>query len=92
LGILQGNKFINALKSNVYQANLKKRFDIYVDGEFMRYKGMMADNMVLHHAAEAIVNASLEYLVQLLSDLERYIGKKVIISTCIWMASVSRER
>lgn len=50
------------------------RYNVYVDGELMRFKGMCGDNMRAHNREEIIAQAAFTYMVDLISRFEAYIG------------------
>lgn len=53
-----------------------KNYTIYVDGEFMRYKGMIDNNMARVDAEAAIAQTSFAYLQRVLNDIEELLGKR----------------
>lgn len=76
MGILNGSVIVDYFLRGRYNARRPTRYNVYVDGELMRYKGMVTENLSRHDAEEAIAHTSITYLMRVLSTIEQYLGGK----------------
>lgn len=74
MGILNGNVILSKFHKGLYNRNAKN-YEIYVDGELMRYKGMTSENLVKHDAEHGVAYTALAYLCKLIDSLKRHFGK-----------------
>lgn len=63
------HKFIEVLKQGMFNRDASN-YTIYVDGELMRYKGMVTTNLSLHNACEAIANTSFDFMMNMVRNIE----------------------
>lgn len=75
MGILNGNVIASNFKNGLYNRT-PESYDVYVDGELMRYKGMTSDNLTRHDAEHGIANSSFQYLCRLIRQLEEHLNKR----------------
>lgn len=76
MGIRNGApNILKCIKRGLYHRSAKN-YTIYVDGEFMRYKGMIDNNMAKADAEAAIAQTSFEYLRRIVNDIEELLGKR----------------
>lgn len=75
MGIKNGSTIINFVQRGLYNKN-PKTYNILVDGELMRYKGMNDDNITKHNTEEAIAATSYDYLRRTIKTIELWIGRK----------------
>lgn len=75
MGILNGNVIVGRFKEGLYNRT-PESYEVYVDGELMRYKGMTSDNLTKHDAEHAVANSSFLYLCRLIRQLEEHLDKK----------------
>lgn len=76
MGIKNGAPDIIAvIRHGVFNKNAKN-YKIIVDGELMRYKGMIEANLCKHNAEEAIAATSFDYMKNIILQLELFIGKR----------------
>lgn len=73
MGILNGNVILSQFHRGLYN-RCTSSYEVYVDGELMRYKGMTSDNLVKHDAEHAVAHTAYTYLCKLLSKLESHLG------------------
>lgn len=76
MGILNGSVIVDYFLRGRYNARRPARYNVYVDGELMRYKGMVTENLSRHDAEEAIAHTSITCLMRILSTIEQYLGGK----------------
>lgn len=65
--------------SNIRRGLYNKRAKVYkiiVDGELMRYKGMIENNLTKHNAEEAIAATSFDYMKNMIDEIEVHCGYK----------------
>lgn len=74
MGILNGNAIVGRFTEGLYNRT-PERYEVYVDGELMRYKGMTSDNLTRHDAEHAIASSSFAYLCRLIRQLEEHLDK-----------------
>ncbi|AYP97918.1 PolH/gran [Mauternbach virus] len=75
MGIKNGApEIIPFLKNGVYNRNASS-YKVMVDGELMRYKGMIATNLTKHDVEHAIAVTSYDYLSNSIQDISRSIGR-----------------
>lgn len=92
MGIATGGQMVRSyFRRGLYKRNFKENcrntggddgYFIYVDGELIRHKGMIAQNLVQTHPEEAIAHTSFKYLNNLVSSVERHLKrspKQVIV-------------
>jgi hypothetical protein len=73
MGIAVGTSHIlNSFRKGVYKRKFIKSYNIYVDGELIRYKGMISDNLTKHDAEEAIAKTSYDYLINLIKLIRNH--------------------
>jgi hypothetical protein len=77
MGIRLGNRLANLVGVGLYHQAAKK-YRIYVDGEMMRYKGMIEENMTTENAEIAIAKGSFAYLNQLINTIEEHLSRRCI--------------
>lgn len=72
MGLRYGaQKLLEKLRRGVYRNDDSvQRYNIYVDGELMRYKGMVSSNMARHNACEAIATTGFDYMMSLVRHIE----------------------
>lgn len=68
---------LQRLSRGLYKLHNLKRVTMYVDGELIRYKGMVQDNLICSDAEEAIAKTSYEYLAKLRDDVETHLKIKM---------------
>lgn len=73
MGILHADRIIEHFRRGLYN-HKPASYIISVDGELIRYKGMVNTNMTQHNAEEAIANTSYEYLVRTIMWIHTYMG------------------
>lgn len=73
MGIMHADRLIERFRRGLYN-HKPASYIVSVDGELIRYKGMVSTNMTLHNAEEAIANTSYEYLVRTVMWIEAYMG------------------
>lgn len=76
MGILNGSVIVDYFLRGRYNARRPIRYNVYVDGELMRYKGMITENLSRHDAEEAIAHTSINHLMRILSTIEQRFGGK----------------
>lgn len=76
MGILNGSVIVDYFLRGRYNARRPIRYNVYVDGELMRYKGMITENLSRHDAEEAIAHTSISHLMRILSTIEQRFGGK----------------
>lgn len=70
MGLRYGaQKLIENLRRGLYNRRVQ-HYQIYVDGELMRYKGMVASNMACHNACEAIATTGFDYMMSLIECIQ----------------------
>lgn len=77
MGILGCNAILTdpRILRGLYHARAT-RYNIYVDGELIRFKGMTNDNLTHRFVEETIARASHTYLQRLLNRVQRHLSKK----------------
>lgn len=75
MGILHADRLIEHFRRGLYN-NKPTSYIVSVDGELIRYKGMVSANMTQHNAEEAVANTSYEYLVRTVMWIETYLGRR----------------
>lgn len=75
MGVLHANRLIEYFRRGLYNQK-PSSYIVSVDGEFIRYKGMIGANMTQHNAEEAVANTSFEYLVRTIMWIETYMSKR----------------
>nr|WDA64584.1 polh/gran [Oryctes rhinoceros nudivirus] len=82
MGIKNGApKIITIVRRGLYNKRAKN-YKIVIDGELMRYKGMVENNLNKHDAEEAIAGLSFNYMKNLVDQVSTFIGyrpKEVIV-------------
>lgn len=74
MGIKNGAPtIVNALRHGSYNRQMK-RYKINVDGEVIRYKGMVEANLTQHNAEEKIAITSFDYMQRVLKHIYLMIG------------------
>lgn len=74
MGIKNGApNIIYRIRRGLYHKKAKN-FNIYVDGELMRYKGMIDENLSKTNAEEAIACSSFQYLKRMVNSIEDLLG------------------
>lgn len=73
MGILHADRLIEHFRRGLYN-HKPTSYIVSVDGELIRYKGMVSANMTQHNAEEAVANTSCEYLVRTVIWIETYMG------------------
>lgn len=74
MGVKSGHLFVDVIKFGRYNKQARK-FVIYVDGENIRYRGMISSNLSTHNAEEAIAVTSFEYLKNAVRKIELLLGR-----------------
>ncbi|ATZ81581.1 PolH/gran [Drosophila innubila nudivirus] len=75
MGIKNGApEIIPFLKNGIYNRNASS-YKVMVDGELMRYKGMIQSNLTKHNVEEAIAVTSYDYLHNTLMNIGTSIGR-----------------
>uniref|UniRef100_A0A0C9RDR3 GacG_0 protein n=1 Tax=Fopius arisanus TaxID=64838 RepID=A0A0C9RDR3_9HYME len=74
MGILNGNVIVSRFKDGLYNRT-PESYEVYVDGELIRYKGMTSNNLTRHDAEHGIANSSFLYLCRLIRQLEEHLNK-----------------
>lgn len=67
-------KLLEKLQRGQYRRHKIQIYTIYIDGELMRYKGMVATNLSLHNACEAITNTSFSYMMNMVRAIDQLIN------------------
>lgn len=76
MGIKNGApNIIKIIRRGLYNKQAKE-YKIAVDGELMRYKGMIENNLTKHNAEEAIAATSFDYMNSLIKQIECFIGSR----------------
>lgn len=75
MGIRGAPNILTYFKRGLYHKHAK-RYAISVDGELMRYKGMIESNCCKHNAEEAIAASSVDYLRNKIDNIEKLIGRR----------------
>lgn len=75
MGILNGSRIMINFKTGLYKFD-PENYNIYVDGELIRYKGMIEENLSKHDAEEAIALASFQYLTRLIKSIELLLKRR----------------
>lgn len=76
MGIKNGAPdIITIIRTGLYNKHAK-HYKIIVDGELMRYKGMIENNLNKHNAEEAIAALSFDYMKNLIDHIELFIGRR----------------
>lgn len=77
MGIMNGARGILIhLPTGLYARRPVNGYNIYVDGELIRYKGMIVENLTRSDAELAIAHTSYLYLRRLLGSVECHLGKR----------------
>lgn len=76
MGIKNGAPSIVQIFRNGLFNTRADNYKIIVDGELMRYKGMIENNLKKHNAEEAIAASSFDYMKNIIRQIELFIGKK----------------
>lgn len=75
MGIKVGiQQLLDLYESGFYDFHCQT-YTIYVDGEFMRYKGMIDRNLQAVDKEQAVAKTSFEYMMTLLNKIEAYFGR-----------------
>lgn len=78
MGIKNGAAdIITVLRRGVYNKKAQN-YKIIIDGELMRYKGMIEANLTKHNAEEAIAATSFDYMTRLIDQIEGFIGRRSV--------------
>lgn len=76
MGIKNGaSDIITVIKRGLYNKHARS-YKIIVDGELMRYKGMIECNLTKHNAEEAIAATSFDYMQRQIEQIELFIGRR----------------
>lgn len=76
MGINTGAKIlVNALKPGLYNHNAKQ-YNVYIDGELMRYKGLCDNTQA--NTSECVAQLAHDYMVRLVSDVERLLKRRAL--------------
>lgn len=75
MGLLNANRIVERFQRGVYNRR-PTSYVISVDGELIRYKGMVSSNMTRHDAEEAVAHTSYAYLVHVVLSIERYMDRR----------------
>lgn len=75
MGVLNANRIVEQFQRGLYNRK-PTSYVISVDGELIRYKGMVSSNMTRHDAEEAVAQTSYAYLVHAVLTIERYMDRK----------------
>lgn len=75
MGVLNANRIVEQFQRGLYNRK-PTSYVISVDGELIRYKGMVSSNMTRHDAEEAVAQTSYTYLVHAVLTIEKYMGRK----------------
>lgn len=70
MGLRNGARAIIEKMQNGLYNRLAPEYTIYVDGELMRYKGMIDTNLGCHNACEEIANTSVTYMMGMVHTIE----------------------
>lgn len=74
MGIKNGAPtIISHIRHGLYHKNAKN-YNIYVDGELMRYRGMIEENLSKNNAEEAIAITSFDFLKRTIKNIEEMMG------------------
>lgn len=68
-----GSTILSFIQRGLYQKTAK-HYGIYIDGELMRYKGMIESNLTAHNAEEAIAVTSFLYLQRIIENIQKFVG------------------
>lgn len=75
MGIYNGTSIISVLPPGLYNRTNIKSANLYVDGEFVRFKGQFERNLTERNAEEAVAATSFHYLADRVNLLATYIGR-----------------
>lgn len=75
MGVLNANRIVEQFQRGLYNRK-PTSYVISVDGELIRYKGMVSSNMTRHDAEEAVAQTSYAYLVHAVLTIEKYMDRK----------------
>lgn len=75
MGVLNANRIVERFQRGRYNRK-PSSYVISVDGELIRYKGMVTSNLTRHDAEEAVAQTSFAYLVHTVLTIERYMDRK----------------
>lgn len=81
MGIECGRIFYGPFRRGIY-VKQPKSYNIYIDGEYIRFKGLTSDNATSRHPEEAIASSAFTYLLNLKKAIEYYLhtsANKVIV-------------
>lgn len=76
MGIKNGAPTIITINRRGLYNKRPHKYKINVDGEFMRYKGMIEINLTKHNAEEAIAATSFDFMKRLIDEIELHLGRK----------------
>lgn len=89
MGLKNGAKTIlRSFKPGLYNHNIKQ-YNIYIDGELMRYKGLSDDNLL--SSPECIAQLAHNYMVGIISDITKMFGK-MALGVFVYMDGPKRVR
>lgn len=75
MGVLNGSRIMMKFSNGLYKSD-PINYNIHVDGELIRYKGMIEENLSKHDAEEAIALASYQYLSRLRKSIELLLKRR----------------
>lgn len=84
MGIGGGTQIVELLPRGLYNGQKLKVLNLYVDGEFIRFKGHFESNLTSRCPEEAIAQSSYSYLKKRILMLVNYFGK-TFTNTYIFM-------
>jgi len=89
MGLKTGAKILlNSFKPGLYNHNARQ-YNVYIDGELMRYKGLCDNNQA--NSPECIAQVAHNYMLGLVSDLEQ-LFKKRALGVYVYMDGVRRVK
>lgn len=75
MGILNGSLLLDRFYNGLYKRYYVKSMNLYVDGEFVRFKGLTEGNKTQRNAEEAIATEATKYLNVRILRLSKYLKK-----------------
>lgn len=76
MGILHGSLLLDHFYNGLYSRTNNHRMNLYVDGEFIRFKGMTEGNMIQRDSEEAVAVVAASYLKSRVDRLSDYFQKQ----------------
>lgn len=84
MGVLNGNIILSNFNRGLYN-RLAKTYEIYVDGELMRYKGMISENLARHDAEHGVAHTAFTYLCKLITKITQHMDGREADKITVFM-------